>query len=93
MRVVGVDCHELGEALPIGIGVIELEVADDGRKSGGNEQILLLKAQDATMLACIVGIQDFRDCLGISAELRGSSVVATVECVKIEVLLRGLGAP
>ena len=44
VRVVGVDCHELGEAFPVGIGVIELEVADDGRKSGGNEQILLLKA-------------------------------------------------
>ena len=93
MRVVGVDCHELGEAFPVGIGVIELEVADDGRKAGGDEQILLLKAQDATVLACIVGIQDFRDCLGIGAELRGSGVIATVECIKVEVLLCGLGAP
>ena len=93
VRVVGVDCHELGEAFPVGIGVIELEVADDGRKAGGNEQILLFKAQDATVLARIVGIQNFRDRLGVGAELRGSGVIATVECVKIEVLLCGLGTP
>ncbi len=90
--VVGVDGNVLGQLTQV-ITVLALERAQDGLESSGDEQVLLLEAQDAAVLAGVVGVEDRGDGLDVGAEAVGARVVAGVECVKVKVLVRGLGRP
>ena len=92
VRVVRVDAHALAEVLPVGAEVL-LVAAQDGLQTGRDEEVLLLEAQDAAVLARVVGVQDHRDGLNVGAELARLGVVAGVEGVQVEVLGGGLGAP
>ena len=93
MGIVGVDGYQVGEAIP-GIGaVVELEGAQDRGEARRDEQILLLEAQYAPVLARVVGVQDLRDGLGVGAELVGPGIVSRVERIEVEVGSGGLGTP
>ena len=92
MGVVGVDADVVSQVLPVGAEVL-LVGAQDGLQAGGNKQVLLLEAQDAAVLARVVGVQDGGDGLHVGAELVGLGVVAGVEGVQVKVLGGRLGAP
>ena len=92
VRVVGMDAHVLAEVLPVG-AELALVGAQDGLQARGDEEVLLLEAQHAAVLAGVVGIEDRGDGLDVGAELVGARVVAGVEGVEVEVLGVGLGRP
>ena len=92
MRVVGVHAHVIAQVLPVG-AVLALVGAQDGLQAGGDEQVLLLEAQQLAVLAGVGRVQDRGDGLGVVAEAERTGVVAGVERVQIEVVLVGLGLP
>ena len=92
VRVVGVDAHVLTEVFPVGTE-LALVGAQDGLQARGDEEVLLLEAQHAAVLAGVVGIENRGDGLDVGAELVGAGVVAGVEGVEVEVLGVGLGRP
>lgn len=73
--------------------MLALKGVEEGADARGNEQVFLLEAKQAAMLAGVVGIQDGGDGLGIGAVAVGAGVVAGVEGVEIEMVIDGLGAP
>ena len=92
VRVVGVDADVLAEVLPVG-PELALVGAQDRLQAGRDEQVLLLEAQHAAVLAGVVGVEDRGDGLDVGAELVGAGVVAGVEGVEVEVLGVGLRRP
>ena len=92
VRVVGVDADVLAEVLPVG-AELALVGAQDRLQAGGDEEVLLLEAQHAAVLAGVVGVEDRGDGLDVGAELVGTGVIAGVEGVEVKVLGVGLGRP
>ena len=92
VRVVGVDGHKLRQQLPV-LAVLLLKGVEQTVDAGRDKQVLLLQAQQTTVLAGVVGIEDGADGLGFGALGIGQGIVAAVEGLQIEVLLDWLCSP
>ena len=90
--VVGVHAHVVAQVLPV-VTKLALVGAQDGLQASRDEQVLLLQAQNAAVLAGVVGVQNGGDGLRVGAELEGAGVVAVVEGVEVEVVVLGLRPP
>ena len=73
--------------------MILLKGVEQAVDAGRDKQVLLLQAQQTAVLAGVVGVEDGADGLGLGALGIGKGVVATVEGLKVKVLLDRLGGP
>ena len=92
VSIVGVDGHKLRQQLPVR-AVLLLKGVEQAVDAGRNKQVLLLQAQQATVLAGVVGVEDGADGLGLGALGIGQGIVAAVEGLQVKVLLDRLCGP
>ena len=90
--IVGMNGNKLRQQLPV-LAMLLLKGVEQAVDAGRDKQVLLLQAQQTTVLAGVIGVEDGADGLGLGALRVCQGIVTSVEGLQIEVLLDRLGGP